>query len=213
MFDGVRTHEEIAEHFPAETGTPLLVMTSRSWRAICRREPAPLQNADGAEHHPAAGAAGVRGKKRKRFVVKDFSDITIKTWYSADKYISWLYPKLRFLFTPWFVWTSVAMFVVMGWMWAERLAEIWSDSFAFYNFTTKSGSDLLEFWFLFGAMAAIHDRTRTLSANTSVPASKRWASACFTSLPASSATRPRYGSWVENGPVSQPPLRESGWTW
>jgi putative peptide zinc metalloprotease protein len=49
------------------------------------------------------------------------------------------------------------MFVVMAWMWAGRFGEIWRDSFEFYNFTTKSGRDLLEFWVLFGAMAFLHE--------------------------------------------------------
>jgi putative peptide zinc metalloprotease protein len=54
------------------------------------------------------------------------------------------------------------MFVVMGWMWASRFGEIWSDSFGFFNFTHKSGSDLVEFWFLFGAMAAVHETAHGL---------------------------------------------------
>lgn len=49
------------------------------------------------------------------------------------------------------------MFVLMGGMWAERFSEIWSDSFAYYNFMHKSGWDLVEFWFLFGAMAVVHE--------------------------------------------------------
>ena len=45
----------------------------------------------------------------------------------------------------------------MVWMWADKFGEIWSDSFAFYNFTAKSTWDLVEFWFLFGAMAFFHE--------------------------------------------------------
>ena len=49
------------------------------------------------------------------------------------------------------------MFAVMTWMWIGRFGEIWRDSFEFYNFATKSGGDLLEFWILFGAMAFFHE--------------------------------------------------------
>jgi putative peptide zinc metalloprotease protein len=101
-------------------------------------------------------------KKRSRFQVKDLSDITLKVWNNADGYITWLYPRVRFMFTPGFVWTSIGTFVLMGWMWADRFGEIWSDSFAFYNFTKKSGTDLVEFWLLFGAMAAIHETAHGL---------------------------------------------------
>ena len=163
MFDGVRTHEEIAELFAAETGTAISADDVRELASYLQAESqllykTPMEQNITLQQELRAS----RGKKRKRFVVKDFSDITIKTWYSADKYISWLYPKLRFLFTPWFVWTSIGMFALMAWMWADRFAEIWADSFAFYNFTAKSGSDLIEFWFLFGAMAAIHETAHGL---------------------------------------------------
>jgi putative peptide zinc metalloprotease protein len=163
LFDGVLTHDEIAERFTAETGTAISGDDIKEFASYLQAESqllykTPMEQNITLQQELRAS----RGKKRKRFAVKDFSDITIKVWSNADIYISWLYPKLRFLFTPWFVWTSIAMFVVMGWMWADRFGEIWSDSFAFYNFTTKSGSDLLEFWFLFGAMAAIHETAHGL---------------------------------------------------
>src|SRR5258708_1635812 len=163
MFDGIRTYQEIAELFTSQTGTEISADDVKELASYLQAESqllykTPMEQNITLQQELRAS----RGKKRKRFAVKDFSDITIKTWYSADKYISWLYPKVRFLFTPWFVWTSLAMFVLMGWMWADRFGEIWSDSFAFYNFVHKSGSDLLEFWFLFGAMAAIHETAHGL---------------------------------------------------
>ena len=163
MFDGVRTHEEIGELFTIETGTPVSADDVRELASFLQSNSKLLyktpmeQNITLQEELRAS-----RGKKRKRFAVKDLSDITLKTWDDADKYISWLYPKVRFLFTPWFVWTSIGMFILMGWMWADRFAEVWADSFAFYNFTEKSSSDLIEFWFLFGGMAAIHETAHGL---------------------------------------------------
>jgi putative peptide zinc metalloprotease protein len=100
---------------------------------------------------------GQRRKQRKRFKIMDFTDITVKEWPNADRYISWLYPKLRFIYTPAFVLFSLLLFALMLWMWADRFGEIWTDSFEFYNFTTKSGTDLIEFWFLFAAMACFHE--------------------------------------------------------
>ena len=163
MFDGVRTHEAIGELFTAETGTPVSTDEVRELASFLQSNSKLLyktpmeQNITLQEELRAS-----RGKKHNRFAVKDLSDFTLKTWDDADKYISWLYPKVRFLFTPWFVWTSIGMFILMGWMWADRFAEVWADSFAFYNFTEKSGSDLIEFWFLFGGMAAIHETAHGL---------------------------------------------------
>src|SRR5262249_9586216 len=157
LFDGVRTHAELAEQYQKNTGTgvseedvkelasylqtdtPLLYKTAMERNIILQQE---LRSSR---------------SKRKKSKTIDFSDIVIKVWNDADGYISWMYPRVRFLFTPWFVWTTIGMFILMGWMWWDRFAEVWSDSFAFYNFTQKTGSDLIEFWFLFAAMAAIHE--------------------------------------------------------
>ena len=161
LFDGVRTHNEIAAQFTAETGTPLSGDDVREFTSYLQTESkllyrTPMEQNIALQQELRAS----RSKNKKRSV--DFADVTIKVWNNADNYISWLYPKVRFLFTPWFVWLSIAMFAVMGWMWWDRFAEIWSDSFAFYNFLHKSGRDLIEFWFLFGIMAAIHETSHGL---------------------------------------------------
>jgi putative peptide zinc metalloprotease protein len=161
MFDGVSTHDEIAERFGAETGTPLTGDDVREFTSYLQAESkllyrTPMEQNIALQQELRAS----RGKKKKRSV--DFADVTIKVWNNADNYITWLYPKVRFIFTPWFVWLSIAMFAVMGWMWWDRFGEIWSDSFAFYNFLHKSGKDLIEFWFLFGVMAAIHETSHGL---------------------------------------------------
>ncbi len=157
MFDGLRSHAEISEHFQQETGTAVAEEDVQELGSYLQTD-TPLFYKTAVEQNITLQQE-LRSSRKKRSRLKglDFADITIKTWNNADDYISWLYPKLRFLFTPWFVWTSLGMFVVMGGMWADRFGEVWSDSFAFYNFTNKSGSDLIEFWFLFGAMAAIHE--------------------------------------------------------
>ncbi|HXZ81556.1 MAG TPA: HlyD family efflux transporter periplasmic adaptor subunit [Terriglobales bacterium] len=98
-----------------------------------------------------------RRQKRRRFRFKDIADIQIHEWPHADNYITRLYPYVKFMWTPWFVLLSIGMFAVMFWMWADRFGEIWRDSFQFYNFTSKSFTDLIEFWFLFGAMAFFHE--------------------------------------------------------
>jgi len=100
---------------------------------------------------------GQRRKQRKRFRVPDFTDISLKEWPNADRYLSWLYPKVKYFYSPGVVLLTLFLFVVMLWMWADKFGEIWRDSFEFFNFTTKSGKDLIEFWLLFGALALFHE--------------------------------------------------------
>ena len=162
MFDGIRTHAEIAEHFFAQTGSTVSEDDVRELASFLQTDSQLLYKTPTELNITLQQELRSSRKKRSRFQVTDFSDITLKVWNNADHYITWLYPKVKFLFTPWFVWTSLGMFALAGWMWSDRFGEIWSDSFAFYNFTRKSGADLLEFWFLFGAMAAIHETAHGL---------------------------------------------------
>jgi len=162
LFDGKRSHAAIAAQFQQETGSAISEEDVQELASFLQSDTPLLYKTTIEKNITLQQELRFSRKKRSRFHGLDFSDITIKTWHNADTYINQLYPRLRFLFTPWFIWTSIGMFLLMGWMWADRFGEVWSDSFAFYNFTQKSGSDLIEFWFLFAAMAAIHETAHGL---------------------------------------------------
>jgi len=96
-------------------------------------------------------------QKRGRFHIADVTDITIYNWPHADDYLTRIQPYFEFIYSTWFVVLTIFLFGVMGWMWADKFGEIWHDSFAFFNFTRKSVWDLVEVWFLFGALAFFHE--------------------------------------------------------
>lgn len=158
LFDGKRTYQEIAELSAEATGVPFSEDDVREISSylydntdyICKT---PLEKNIVLRDQ----TRGERRKKRKGSRIPDFSNITLKEWPNADHYVSWLYPKLKFMYAPWFVLLTLFSFVVMVGMWADKFGEIWTDSFEFYNFTAKTGVDLLEFWFLFAAMAFFHE--------------------------------------------------------
>jgi putative peptide zinc metalloprotease protein len=162
MFDGKSSWEEISTRFALESGTAVAEDDVRELAGYLQSK-SPLLYKSPLEKNITLQEELRSSRKRRRKKALDFADITIKTWDNADGYITWLYPKVRFLFTPWFAWTSIGLFILMGWMWWDRFGEVWSDSFAFYNFTAKSGRDLIEFWFLFGAMAAVHETAHGLA--------------------------------------------------
>jgi putative peptide zinc metalloprotease protein len=163
MFDGKRSLSEVSKLFQQEAGMAVAEDDIRELASYLQSNSQLLYKSPLEQNAVLHEELRSSRKKRGRFHVKDISDITLKVWSNADGYVSWLYPKLKFMFTPWFVCASFGMFAVMAWMWADRFAEIWSDSFAFYNFTAKSGTDLIEFWFLFGAMAATHETAHGLA--------------------------------------------------
>ena len=162
MFDGLSSWEEISVRFETETGTAVAQEDVKELAGFLLSN-SPLLYKSPLEKNITLQEELRSSRKKRRSRQLDFAEITIKTWDNADGYINWLYPKLRFLFTPWFAWTSIGLFALMGWMWADRFGEVLSDSFAFYNFTQKSGTDLVEFWILFGTMAAIHETAHGLA--------------------------------------------------
>jgi len=162
-FDGIRSYAEIAEVFQQETGVAASEQDVKELASFLQSQSQLLYKSPVEQNITLQQELRTSRSKRKRGHGLDFSDITIKVWNNADDYITRLYPKVKFLFTPWFVWTTVGMFILMAGMWADRFAEIWNDSFAFYNFTQKSGVDLAEFWILFGAMAAVHETAHGLT--------------------------------------------------
>jgi putative peptide zinc metalloprotease protein len=158
LFDGERSYEAISREASARTGIPYSEDDVREFASFLQA------NTDLFYKSPleknVALQQKLRGQRMKRKRAKkaiDFNDIAIADWPHADNYISRIYPHLRWVFTWWFTLIAVSMFIGMSWMWVGRFGEIWSDSFQFYNFTTKSASDLLEFWLLFGAMAFFHE--------------------------------------------------------
>jgi putative peptide zinc metalloprotease protein len=158
LFDGNRSYQEISELSAEVTGASFSEDDVREVASflydetdfICKT---PLEKNIILKQQ----LRGQRRKQRKRFQITDFTDIRVKEWPNADQYISWLYPKVKFIYTPAFVLFSLFLFALMVWMWADKFGEVWTDSFEFYNFITKSGKDLVEFWFLFGAMAFVHE--------------------------------------------------------
>jgi putative peptide zinc metalloprotease protein len=158
LLDGNRSYAEIAELSAAETGiafseddvreigsflydeTDFIVKTPIEKNVMLREE-----------------LRGQRRKQRKRFSVPDFTDIPLKEWPNADRYLTWLYPKVKFFYSPVGVLLTLCMFAAMLGMWADKFGEIWRDSWEFFNFTSKSSEDLFEFWFLFGGLALFHE--------------------------------------------------------
>lgn len=156
-FDGQRSYAEISALVLEQTGVYYSEENVREFAEFVQRNTTLFYQS--AIERNITLHQKLRGQrlKRSRFNVGDFSDIIIFQWPHADNYVSKIYPWVRWAYTWWFTLVALGMFALMAGMWTERWGEIWRDSFEFYNFTTKSGGDLAEFWLLFAAMAFFHE--------------------------------------------------------
>jgi len=163
LFDGKRSHQQISELFLQQANVAFSEEDVKEFASSLEGQ------GDLFYQTPLEKNITLRQKmtserhKRGRFHIADVTDITLHTWPDADDYLSKIQPYCEFIYTTWFTLLTLFMFGVMFWMWTDKFGEIWSDSFAFYNFAAKSSWDLVEFWFLFGAMAFFHESAHGLT--------------------------------------------------
>lgn len=157
LFDGERSYEELSELIIEKTGIGFTPDDVKEFASFMRDQTDLLYRTPMEKSVTLKEKLGEQRHRRKRFAFSDITDITLHKWPHANDYLTKLQPYVKFIYTPWFTLLTLACFCVMIWMWLGKLDEIWLDSFRFYNFTEKTAWDLVEFWFLFGAMAFVHE--------------------------------------------------------
>ncbi len=163
LFDGERSYQQIAELIQQQTNIAFTEEDVREFAAGLEDQGDLFYKTPLERNITLRQKMSSERRKRGRFYVADFTEIPLHTWPHADDYLTTIKPYLEFIYTTWFTLLTLCMFGVMVWMWADKFGQIWSDSFAFYNFTAKSSWDLVEFWFLFGAMAFFHETAHGLT--------------------------------------------------
>jgi len=163
LFDGERSYKQIADLILRETNIAFSEGDVREFAAGLEGQGDLFFKTPLERNVTLAQKTSAERKKHGRFYVADITDFALYVWPNADDYLTTIKPYLEFVYTTWFTLLTLFMFGVMAWMWTDKFGEIWSDSFAFYNFTAKSSWDLVEFWFLFGAMAFFHETAHGLT--------------------------------------------------
>ena len=105
--------------------------------------------------------AETRQKRAKKKSV-DLALIIIAAW-DPDAHITRLHHALKFVYTRWFVFATLALFGVMGIIFFSGWSEIWRDSVEYYTFTDKGVADLAEFWLLFCGLGFFHEAAHAMT--------------------------------------------------
>lgn len=157
LFDGERSYQDVADLTEGATGYAFTEDDVKEFSSFLQDKTDLFYTTPLEKNVTLKQKVGADRYKRKRFGFSDITDITLHRWPRADEYLTKLQPYVEFVYTTWFTLLTLCCFGVMFWMWADKFGEIWNDSFRFYNFSSKSVTDLVEFWFLFGAMAFFHE--------------------------------------------------------
>ncbi|MGA8271726.1 MAG: HlyD family efflux transporter periplasmic adaptor subunit [Candidatus Sulfotelmatobacter sp.] len=154
LFNGERSHAQVAELFRAETG---IVFTEQEMREFAD----PLEECGfwyttTLDLSTTASQKLADERRRRAWKNIDLACMTFSTW-DPDRYLTRLHARLSFVYTKWFTLLTLGAFAVMALIFLSGWREIWRDTIEYYTFSNKSAADLAEFWLLFCGLGYFHE--------------------------------------------------------
>jgi len=161
LFDGERSYQQIAEIYQDQSNLPIDASEVREFANLLEEgefwyKTTLEKNLTGNQK-----LAETRQREIKKKYV-DLSNIVVASW-DPDAHITRLYKAVGFIFTPWFLFSTLFLFAVTVLIFANGWNEIWRDTIEYYTFTDKGLGDLAEFWLLFCALGFFHESAHALT--------------------------------------------------
>jgi putative peptide zinc metalloprotease protein len=163
LFDGVRSYEEIAAAFEAQTGIPLEAGEARTFAenmdegGFWHKNP---QEKNIAMNEKLAAQRSRRVQSGSSFNV---AHIQFSAW-DPDRYFTWLDQKIgKYAFNRWMVLVAVLLFVFETVIFIVKWNVIGPDIPVYYDFSRKTFSDLVEFWWMLLIIGFLHESSHGLT--------------------------------------------------
>lgn len=163
LFDGKRSYEEVVEIYRRQYGIKYTVNDVREFTAMLDETgiwyKTPQERNIALSQKLAEQRHQHRDRKSKW---GDVAHLQFSAW-DPDHYFEFIYPHLRWVYTPWFTSLTLAFFAFMIYIFASHWGEIGRDTLKYYTFTEKGARDLAEFWVLFFVLAFFHESAHGLT--------------------------------------------------
>jgi putative peptide zinc metalloprotease protein len=163
LFDGIRSYDEIAAEFSAQSGAQIHSNDVRLFAATMEESDfwyKTPQEKNLAYNEKLRSHRERRAERKSRF---NLTHMYFSGW-DPDRYLTWLDKTIgRFVYSPWCVLAMVLLFVFEATVFAGRWKVIGPDARLYYNFTQKSVGDLAQFWILFLALGFLHESAHGLT--------------------------------------------------
>jgi putative peptide zinc metalloprotease protein len=163
LFDGVRSYDEIAAAFEAETGIPLSADEARTFAenmdegGFWYKNP---QEKNIAMNEKLAAQRSRRVHSRSSFNV---AHISFSAW-DPDRYLTRLDEKIgKYIYSRWMTLAAVLLFLFEAVIFATKWSVFGPDIPLYYDFGKKTFSDLLEFWVLLFVIGFVHESAHGLT--------------------------------------------------
>ncbi len=98
----------------------------------------------------------IRDDRKGRIDQSSVLYISFKAW-DPNATLAKMNPYLSWIFTPGFVYFSIALFVAAVYLIAGDWSQVQKDTAAFYAFQGKTAYDIWIFWFLLFGLGAVHE--------------------------------------------------------
>lgn len=156
LFDGQRSFSEIAELYSAETGQAYSEQTVRDFAASIAEMNFWYQTPQEKNIKLMQKTADERRRMQKKTNWGDLSLITFPA-IDPDRFLTWLYRQIRFVYKPWFVALTLLAFAITAGIFVMHWSEVGRDTLEFYNFADKSWFDVAAFWIIGSVLLCIHE--------------------------------------------------------
>jgi putative peptide zinc metalloprotease protein len=163
LFDGVRSYDEIAAAFEAETGIPLSADEARTFAenmdegGFWYKNP---QEKNIAMNEKLAAQRSRRVHSRSSFNV---AHISFSAW-DPDRYLTRLDEKIgKYIYSRWMTLAAVLLFLFEAVIFSTKWSVFGPDIPLYYDFGKKTFSDLLEFWVLLFVIGFVHESAHGLT--------------------------------------------------
>ncbi|MGC2400091.1 MAG: HlyD family efflux transporter periplasmic adaptor subunit [Acidobacteriaceae bacterium] len=163
LFDGNRTYEEIAAAFEGETGIPLQAGEARTFAE--NMDEGGFWYKDPQEKNIAMTEKLAAQRSRRAHGGSSFNvaHIQFSAW-DPDRYLTLLDEKIgKYAYNRWMVLCAVLLFVFEAVVFVVKWNVIGPDIPVYYDFTRKTISDLVEFWWMLLVIGFIHESAHGLT--------------------------------------------------
>lgn len=163
LYDGVRSYEEIAAAFEAETGIPLDADEARTFAENMDESGFWYKNPQEKNLAMNEKLAAQRSRRANSHTSFNVTHISFSAW-DPDRYLTLLDRKIgRFVYNPWLTLFAVLLFVFEAVVFTAKWNVMGPDIPLYFDFAKKNISDLVEFWLLLMVIGFVHESAHGLT--------------------------------------------------
>jgi putative peptide zinc metalloprotease protein len=163
LFDGVRSYDEIAAAFEAETGIPLAAEEVRTFAENMDEGNFWYKNPQEKNIAMNEKLAAQRSRRVQSGSSFNVAHISFSAW-DPDRYLTKLDQKIgKYVYNRWMVLAAVLLFLFETVIFVAKWKVIGPDIPLYFDFSKKTFSDIVEFWLLLMFVGFIHESSHGLT--------------------------------------------------